>query len=248
VDRHQPYLWHSLLSPLINLGLLTPVEVVERVMAEPNVPLASREGFIRQIVGWREFIYQIYIEYQSHEYHTRNSLGHHRRLNNSWYKGTTGLLPLDETIRGILRRGWCHHIERLMVVGSAMVMAEVHPDDAYRWFLELFVDSGEWVMIPNVYGMSQFADGGFFATKPYVSGSAYLRKMTNYPVGAWCEVWDGLYWNFISHHQQLFIANPRMSMMVRQWEKMSPAKQEHHQTVAKNWIKSVTLDPSQVSR
>lgn len=131
-----------------------------------------------------------------------------------------------------------------MIAGSTMLMAEVHPDESYRWFMEMFVDSADWVMIPNVYGMSQFADGGVFATKPYISGSAYILKMSDWKKGDWCEIWDGLYWRFIDRHESLFAKNPRMSMMLRQLEKMPSEKKNRIFNQAESWIDRVTELPS----
>lgn len=239
VSKDHRLLWHSLLSPLLNCGLLTPAQVVH-ALSHTEVPIESKEGFLRQIIGWREFIYHIDLEYRSNGLATRNALDNHRRLSQAWYSGTTGLLPLDTVIRRASQHAWCHHIERLMIAGSAMLLADIHPDDSYNWFMEMFIDSAEWVMRPNVYGMSQFADGGFFATKPYVSGSAYLRKMTDFPPGDWCDIWDGLYWRFIHRHRDRWIQNHRMSMMVRQLEKMDTKRRDNLISTAETWINSVT--------
>jgi len=150
------------------------------------------------------------------------------------------LLPLDHAINKANRYGWCHHIERLMVLGSAMLMCEVEPAESYRWFMEMFVDSAEWVMGPNVLGMSQFADGGLFATKPYLSGSSYLRKMGDYPAGEWCDTWDGLYWRFVDRHRELFAANPRMSVMVGSLDKLDPVRKNRIFASAEAFIDRVT--------
>ncbi len=239
VSKDHRLLWHSLLSPLLNCGLLTPRQVVAELMSV-EAPIESKEGFLRQVIGWREFIYFIELEYRSTGLAGQNSLGNQRRLTSAWYEGTTGLPPLDTVIRRASDHAWCHHIERLMIAGSAMLMADVHPEESYNWFMEMFIDSADWVMRPNVFGMSQFADGGFFATKPYVSGSAYLRKMTDFPPGPWCDIWDGLYWRFIDRHQDRWVKNHRMSMMVRQLDKMPSEKRERLFKIAEDWIESVT--------
>lgn len=244
IVRHQPVLWHSTLSPLMNLGLVTPDEVVAAAMARyraGGVSLPSIEGFVRQVIGWREFIYHVDGDYRAGGQHRRNGLGHVRRLGPAWWQGTTGLPPVDDAIRQVLRTGWCHHIERLMILGATMLMVEAHPDEVYDWFMAMFVDSAEWVMRPNVYGMSQFADGGFFATKPYISGSAYVLKMSDYPKGPWTEIWDGLYWRFIDRQRTLFESNPRMSMMVRQLDKMAPARRAALRQAADEFADRVTL-------
>ncbi len=235
-------LWHSALSPSINMGLLLPGECCEaaiRACQKGKASLASVEGFVRQLIGWREFIYWMNPEYEGRNL---NQLGHTRRMTDAWWKGETGLPPLDGVIRRLNERAWCHHIERLMVLGSSMVMAEIHPDDAYRWFMEMFIDSADWVMAPNVYGMSQFADGGLFATKPYISGSSYLLKMGDYPKGPWTEVWDGLYWRFVDRHRTLFEGNPRMRVMLGSLEKMDSGRKNRIFGLAEDWVERVTTE------
>ena len=157
---------------------------------------------------------------------TTNHFNHIRKIPSSFYTGTTGIEPIDNVIKRILQTGYANHIERLMVLGNFMLLCEFDPDDIYCWFMELFIDAYDWVMVPNVYGMSQFADGGLMATKPYISSSNYILKMSHYKRAPWCEVWDGLYWRFIAKHQSAFIKNPRMSMMVKQLEKMDKQKKE----------------------
>jgi len=125
-----------------------------------------------------------------------------------------------------------------MILGSFMLLCEFSPDAVYQWFMELFIDAYDWVMVPNVYGMSQYADGGLITTKPYICGSAYVLKMSNFKKGPWCPVWDALYWRFINQHSQMFAKNPRMSMMARQCEKMGP-KLDQHRTVADRFLTSL---------
>mgnify|MGYP005708785045 FL=1 len=128
-----------------------------------------------------------------------NYWNHNRKLSDAWYTGNTGIDPLDDAIRGALEFGYTHHINRLMVLASIMNMSRVHPSEIYKWFMEMFVDSSEWVMVPNVFGMGTFADGGIFATKPYISGSSYILRMSNFKKGDWCEIVDGLYWLSLIH-------------------------------------------------
>jgi deoxyribodipyrimidine photolyase-related protein len=154
----------------------------------------------------------------------------------SCYDGTTGIAPVDRVIRQLLREGYCHHIERLMVLGNFFLLCRIRPDDVYRWFMEMFIDSYDWVMVPNVYGMSQFADGGTFTTKPYLSGSNYLKKMSNEESGPWCPVWDGLFWTFIDDHTDFFLRNPRLSMMVRTWQKFPETTKESHRNAAQDFL------------
>ena len=178
-------------------------------------------------MGWREFIRGMYLCKGSFS-RTKNFWGFERKIPKSFYDGTTGIDPVDDTIKKVLATGYCHHIERLMLIGNFMLLCEFHPDEVYRWFMELFIDAYDWVMVPNVYGMSQFADGGTFATKPYIGGSNYIRKMSNYGKGPWTDIWDGLFWRFISVNQEFFLKNPRMSMMVHSYNRMSDEKRKLH--------------------
>ncbi len=238
---NQPYLHHSLLSPLINVGLLLPGDVVSKSLTfaeSEQIPINSTEGFIRQIIGWREFIRGMYVCKGSHS-RTQNFWKFDRKIPPSFYDGTTGILPVDNTIKQVIATGYCHHIERLMILGNFMLLCEFDPDEVYRWFMELFIDAYDWVMVPNVYGMSQFADGGTFATKPYLSGSNYIRKMSNYGKGDWQGVWDGLFWRFIDKHQTFFKSNHRMSMLYYSYQKMSEEKKEGHLTAAEKFLNSI---------
>ena len=235
------FLNHSLLSPLMNAGLISPRQVISQSVLHAqkhNISLNSLEGFIRQIMGWREFIRGMYSCKGSYS-RTQNFWGFERKIPKSFYDGTTGIEPVDDTIKKVLKTGYCHHIERLMVLGNFMLLCEFHPDEVYRWFMELFIDAYDWVMVPNVYGMSQFADGGTFATKPYISGSNYIKKMSNYGNGPWTEIWDGLFWQFISVNQDFFLKNPRMSMMVHSFNRMSAEKKEKHLEAADRFLKKL---------
>jgi deoxyribodipyrimidine photolyase-related protein len=223
IPAHSEFLYHSVLTPFLNSGLLTPDEVIKETLSyakKNKIPLGSLEGFIRQIIGWREFIRGIYQNY-SEKQDSTNFWNHQNKLSPNWYKGDTGIPPLDETLRRVILRGYAHHIERLMILGSLMLLLEIEPKEAHRWFMELFIDSSDWVMGPNVYGMALFSDGGIFATKPYICGSNYLRKMGGYAKGEWCDGVDGLYWQFIRKHEKYFLKNPRLAMMVRTCQKIS---------------------------
>ena len=158
--------FHSALSPLINLGLITPGEIIEKISkVENKIPINSLEGYIRQIIGWREFMRGIYQNFDQRLEKT-NFFNHKRKMKNSWYNGTTGLDPLDYAINNAKNFGWSHHIERLMILANIMNLCEINPKQVYKWFMEMFVDSSDWVMSPNVYGMGLFSDGGIFPTKP----------------------------------------------------------------------------------
>ena len=234
---------HSALSSSMNLGILTPQQIITlaKDYAEENdIPLNSLEGFVRQIIGWREFIRGIYQNF-SEKMIDANYWNHNRKLSDAWYTGDTGIEPLDDAIKGALEFGYTHHINRLMVLSSIMNMSRIHPSEIYRWFMEMFVDSSEWVMVPNVFGMGTFADGGIFATKPYISGSSYILRMSNFKKGDWCEIVDGLYWKFIEDHREFLAKNPRLSLMIRALEKLDKDRKLRIFKAAESFIEEKTL-------
>ena len=238
----QSWLYHSVLTPMMNIGLLSPQVIISRtlVFAESHeIPISSLEGFIRQIIGWREFMRATYVDLGV-DMRTSNRWNHRRKIPQSFYTGSTGIIPIDDVIKRILKTGYCHHIERLMVLGGFMFLCEFDPDEIYRWFMELFIDSYDWVMVPNVYAMSQNADGGLITTKPYFSGSSYLKKMGYDDVdGDWCEIWDGLYWSWINQHQEELAKNPRWAMMCAMARKMDQQKMNQHIANAQRFLKSL---------
>lgn len=247
------FLFHSVLSPMLNIGLLTPKEVVDRALKyyeKEDIKLSSVEGFIRQIIGWREFVRGCYhyINYEEKEKKDElNYLKHRRKLTKNWYEGTTGIKPVDNSIKKVLKYSYNHHIERLMVLGNTMLLCEIDPKEVYKWFMEMYVDSSDWVMAANVYSMSQFSDGGIdkggFATKPYIAGSNYICKMSNYSKNEeWCEIMDGLYWRFIDNKRELFLKNPRMGMMVKLLDKMDEEKKNRLFTKAEKFLEEKTLN------
>lgn len=241
IEANEVFLYHSALSPYINIGLITPQELIERAVTyyhENDAHFPSVEGFVRQIIGWREFIRGIYHEYD--EDLSENYFGHQRKMKECWYEGNTGVPPLDDSISKAKEFGFTHHIERLMILGNIMLLCEIDPKEVYKWFMEMYVDSSDWVMAPNVYGMSQFADGGIFATKPYIGGANYIRKMSHYPKGDWEDTVNGLYWRFIDQNQETFANNPRMSMMVSTLKKMEPEKKKRLFEAAAMFIERTT--------
>jgi deoxyribodipyrimidine photolyase-related protein len=222
-------LFHSMLSSSLNIGLLTPSDILSALSSHLNHPtrdmLPSLEGFIRQLIGWREFMRFVYVRHGS-TLRNQNVFSHTRRLNEHWYDGTLGIDPADRVINKFSRIAYAHHIERLMVIGNLMCVMEIDPNEVYRWFMEMSIDAYDWVMVPNVYAMSQFAAAEFITTKPYISGSNYLRKMGRYPLAQWCSTWDGLYWRFLKKHRLLLRNNPRMSLVLAQLDKNQEKKQD----------------------
>ena len=239
ISSQHRVMWHGVLTPMLNIGLLTPQLVLDRTLARAelgDIPLNSLEGFIRQIIGWREFMAAMY---RRHGVTMRNGNFWNfddRPLPEAFYNASTGLPPIDDAIQHALDTGYCHHIERLMLLGNVMLLCGFHPNRIYTWFMELFVDAYDWVMVPNVYGMSQFADGGIFTTKPYLSGSNYVRKMSDYRKGPWCEVWDGLFWSFIQRHDTFFRSQYRLAMMARNLDRMAPETLLEHQRRASDFL------------
>ena len=232
------WLWHGVLTPMLNIGLLTPDQVIESALEHASrheVPLNSLEGFVRQVIGWREFMRATYVDLGV-RMRTTNHWGHHRPMPQAFYDGTTGIDPVDDAIHRVLETGYCHHIERLMVLGGFMFLCEIDPDEIYRWFMEMFVDSYDWVMVPNVYAMSQNADGGLITTKPYFSGSAYVKKMSNHRNGDWNAIWDGLYWRWILDHADELGRNPRWAMMCATGRRMDADKQAAHRGNAEDFL------------
>jgi deoxyribodipyrimidine photolyase-related protein len=235
---NEPILYHSVLTPMLNIGLLRPQQIIDAaldVAANQNIPLNSLEGFIRQIMGWREFIRIVY-ERKGTLQRTKNYWGFTRKIPASFYNGTIGIVPVDNVIKKLLQSGYNHHIERLMVLGNFMLLCEFDPNEVHQWFMEMYVDSYDWVMVPNVYGMTQFADGGLMTTKPYISGSNYIMKMSDYEKGSWQEVWDGLFWRFMHVHRNFFLQNPRLGMLIGTFDKMSEDKRQNHLTKAEAFL------------
>ena len=227
ISTSETELFHSILSPLINIGLLTPQQVVDRVLqqADDTVTIESLEGFVRQVIGWREYMRATYVTFGS-TMRSKNHLNHKNKLPRSWWDGTVGLAPVDTVIKNVLDTAYAHHIERLMILGNAIALLRIDPDDVHTWFMELFIDAYDWVMVPNVYAMSQFAAGNMITTKPYVSGSNYIIKMSDYKKGDWSDTWDALYWQFVADNRELLSRNFRVAMIVQLYDNFTPEKKE----------------------
>lgn len=225
----EPFLFHSLLSPLLNIGLLTVDEVVDAALgAREDVPLAALEGFLRQVIGWREYMRGAYRAMPG--LIDANHFGLNRRLEPWWYTGRGIPDDLPVPVRTVLERvhrwGYAHHIERLMVLGNWFLLQGYDPREVYEWFCALFVDAYEWVMVPNVQGMSQFADGGRVATKPYISGGAYLQKMGSWwatAADARDSAFTSAYWGFLEEHEDRLAGNPRLALPLAQMRKRRAA-------------------------
>lgn len=224
-------LFHSLLSPLLNIGLLQPLEVIEKVekaFKNNETSLESAEGFIRQVLGWREYVYQVY-KANMPRYKKMNFFQHKTALPAFYWDANTKMHCMKESIKAVIDDGINHHIQRLMVTGNFAQLAGVNPQELNDWYHFGYIDALDWVVTPNVIGLSQYADGGMIATKPYVSSAAYIQKMSNYckscPYNPKTTTeedscpFNALYWGFIDEHQEIFKKNPRMSLMVELWNK-----------------------------
>lgn len=239
VDQRSPFWFHSNLSSSLNIGLIVPSDIINNINDLDDIPINSYEGFIRQIIGWREFMRGLY-HLEGHNMHGKNFFNHGNELKQSWYEGTTGLEPLDYSIKSTIKHSYSHHIERLMIQVNLMNLCEIKPENAYKWFMEMYIDSSDWVMTPNVYSMGLFADGGIMATKPYICGSNYIMKMMDFKKGAWCNIMDGLYWRFINKNREYFRSNARSSMMVTLFDKMNAARKKDILSKAEDFIQENT--------
>ena len=217
------FVFHSAFSPMLNIGLITPNEVIDNIIncfnnlnkKEKNKKINDVEGFIRQILGWREFTRYMY-EYHSDKYLNKNFFKATKLLTNKWYDGTTGITPLDNCINKAFKYGYLHHIERLMIVANYMTLYGIKPLEMYRWFMEFSLDSYDWVMEYNIYCMASYSDGGQFTSKPYISSSVYILKMSNYNKSdTWTEKWNELFWYFLAKHKNKIKKIGRLSMLLK---------------------------------
>jgi len=210
VNKEEDYLFHSLLAPMLNIGLITPKYVVDETRKyyknhKKDITINNYEGFIRQIIGWREYERMLYhLEYDKLVSSNHFNLGN--KLDNRWYNGSTGIKPLDDMIKKAFKTGYLHHIERLMIVLNLMILFRIRPLDAYRWFMEFSSDSYDWVMIGNIYGMGYYST--ITTTKPYISTSNYIFKMSNYKKGdGWDKVWDALFYQFLVDNEKKMVGS-----------------------------------------
>ncbi len=228
----EAFLSHAVISPYLNLGLLGPMEVcraVEAAWKAGRVPIAAAEGFIRQVIGWREYVRGIWA-LTGPEYLGRNALGHSRRLPAAYWGAETRMACLRAAVGQTRDLAYAHHIQRLMVTGNFALLAGVDPALVHEWYLSVYVDAFEWVEVPNTLGMSQFADGGMLGSKPYVSSGAYIDRMSDHCGGCHYRVkekvgdracpFNLLYWHFLDRHRGRFQGNPRMGQMYRVWDAM----------------------------
>jgi deoxyribodipyrimidine photolyase-related protein len=232
------FLHHSVLSPYLNIGLLSPVDICERIIEEwkeGRIPLNAAEGYVRQVIGWREYMRGIYFR-EGPDYAQRNVLGHQRGLPAMYWGGETRMNCVSQAVEQTKEEAYAHHIQRLMVTGNFALLAGIDPAQVHAWYLAVYADAFEWVEAPNVIGMSQFADGGIVASKPYVSSGNYISKMSDYCNACAYSVkertgdracpFNLLYWDFVIRHRDRLGRNPRMGPVYRTWDRMDAARQE----------------------
>ena len=232
------FLYHALISPYLNVGLLDPIEVcraAEDAYKEGHAPLNAVEGFIRQIIGWREYVRGIYFR-EGPDYPHRNALNHQRKLPEFYWTGETEMNCLSKAITQTAEEAYAHHIQRLMVTGNFALLAGINPYEVHEWYLRVYIDAFEWVEAPNTVGMSQFADGGIIASKPYVSSGAYINRMSDYCKSCRYKVtaktgedacpFNLLYWHFLDRHSEHFAKNQRMSQIYANWRRMDDTRKE----------------------
>jgi deoxyribodipyrimidine photolyase-related protein len=241
VVSNEPFVYHSVLSPMMNIGLITDTDVVTisyDYYKDHDIPIESFEGFIRQVIGWRNYVYTLYM-LEGEKMRTGNMMKHTNTLNEKFWTASTGILPVDNIIEKIIKYSYCHHIERLMYLGNFMLLCMVHPDEVYRIFMEWTVDSYDWVMVPNVYGMSQFASD-IMMTRPYFSSSNYIIKMSTYKKdGSWDRIWDCLYYNFIDRNYDMIRHNYATAQQAIHWDNKSAEEKKEMKKVAKDFIKEL---------
>ena len=238
--------FHSVLSPMLNIGLITPLDVIDKIK-EINITknnISTIEGFIRQIIGWREYSYFIYLIYGSylekHFYYKNNK----NKIPNSFWNGETQIPYIDTIIHKVNKYAYCHHIERLMCISNFLNLINVHPQQIYNWFMCMFIDAYDVFMIPNVYGMALY---GFVnnkehqMTKPYLCSSNYILKMSNYKNGEWTDIIDALYYEYIKKNQTMFAKIYSLAPAVQRYNKFTTSKKQEYSKIKKTFIKQLYI-------
>jgi len=244
----EPFLYHAVISQYLNCGLLDPLRIcqqVESAYRAGKAPLNAAEGFIRQIIGWREYVRGIYW-LKMPGYDHNNFFGHTRPLPDFYWTAETDMACIKATVSQTRKQAYAHHIQRLMVTGNFAMLAGIDPHALHQWYLSVYADAYEWVELPNTMGMSQFADGGLLASKPYAASGAYINRMSNYCGSCRYDVkqrtgrdacpFNALYWDFIARHRDKIGHNPRMAQMVRTYDKFAPDEQQRIADSAKTFL------------
>ena len=238
--EHESFLFHSNISCALNIGILDLRYVIEKIAEHPTAPLNAKEGFLRQIIGWREYMLSFYKQ-KGVALRNSNFFGLKNHMPRKILQAKTSLAPLDSLLEKINKTAYAHHIERLMILGNIFLLLEIDPHDVHEFFMSRFIDAYDWVMVGNVYGMACYCQEGGVATKPYIASSNYLLKMGDYKKGPWCEVLDALYWSFVAKHADKLKSNHRMQMQLALLEKIDPQKLSRYKEVAKKFKLSLGM-------
>ena len=237
------FIYHSIISPMMNIGILTDKEVIKITLNYYNnhtkkIPLQSIEAFLRQIIGWRNYVYVLYL-LEGPTLYKSNQLNHTNKLPyTQLWEGTTNILPVDDTIKNIVKYSYTHHINRLMILGSYLLLLETDPKEVYKIFMEWTIDAYDWVMVPNIFGMSQYSTS-MIMTRPYFSSYNYILKMSNYKKDDWCLTWQALYYSFINKHKKLLSKNYAFASQVYNWNRKSAQEKKDLLKTSKNYIESL---------
>ena len=248
-NSRQPrnFLFHSCITPMLNIGLITPQDVLSIItqyynkhksIAKSKIDISNYEGFVRQIIGWREYQRYIY-QYAGASMRGGNYFNNSRKLTPEWYNGTTDIKPVDDAIKMAVNDGYIHHILRLMVVGNFMNLVGLHPDEVYKWFMEFALDSYDWVMVGNVYSMALWADGGITMRKPYISGDGYIMKMSNYSKGDWNGKWNAVFHHFIDRNSKQ-LEKTYYNGLVKAWARKGKEEKEQELAIANGIIRKIS--------
>ena len=230
--------FHSTISPLLNNGLLTPDYVIQATLefiAKNEVSMASAEGFIRQIIGWREYIRALYV-LEGKKIRTSNYFESHKNIPQSMWTAKTRIEPIDYHIQTLEKYAYTHHIPRLMLFGNYLNLCQIKPDSVYDWFMEMYIDAYDWVMVPNLYSMTLYADGGLLTTKPYIASSNYILKMSDFKKGDWSPILDALFWDFVGKHFDKLQKEGRLGFIGVQYNKMPEIKKSNYTNIAQEYL------------
>lgn len=224
IDSKALWLYHSALPASLNIGLLSPQEVVDAALKRHSrkpVDIKNLERFVCKVLGWREFTRGIYL-IKEPELRAANATHNQRRITNAWYEGSTGLPPFDDMLKKLWAHAYVHPAERSMIAGNLMMLCEIHPEDIYRWHGELLIDAYDWVLTPEIYALTNFASDTPGANWPRISSSNAILQVSDYERGQWSDTWDGLFWRFVEKHKTLLNKQPHMRVMVQRLERLDP--------------------------
>ena len=226
---------------MMNVGLLTDMQIVKISNAyylanKTKISIQSYEGFIRQLIGWRNYVYLLYNLERDNLFES-NQLNHTNKINKKWWTASLDIPVLDHIINKIINYSYAHHIERLMYLGNFMLLCQIHPKEVYRIFMEWTIDAYDWVMVPNIFGMSQFSTD-IMMTRPYFSSYNYIIKMSTFKLGDWSEIWQALYYTFIGANVKLLKKNYAIAQQVNNWKAKSDSDKKKYQKIKQTYLKT----------